>query len=66
MAVAAANVGEALAAVTSLCPGLHVLCAGTISPEYLVSLNGRRFTTNVSESLTNRDTLLILGADAGG
>ncbi|MBX9626947.1 MAG: hypothetical protein K2X82_24310 [Gemmataceae bacterium] len=62
-AVEAATVADALAAA---CPGLAVVRAGRVAPEYLLSVGGGRFTTNPDDALAAGDTLLVLGADAGG
>jgi sulfur-carrier protein len=66
--VAAATAGEALAAVAETCPGLAGLCRpdGRLAPQYLLSLDGERFVTDLAESLRPGDRLLLLSADAGG
>jgi hypothetical protein len=65
--VAARTVQDALRAVVEACPGLDGLCFGkAISSQYLVSLDGKRFVTNLNERLPAGARLLILGADAGG
>ena len=62
----AATVGEALAAADAACPGLRVVRGAGLSPEYLVSVGGKRFTADPAEPLTGGEQLLVLGADAGG
>lgn len=64
--VTAATVGEALEAVAVACPGLQMLRAPQVSPHYLVALGGERFATNPDRQLVEGDSLLVLGADAGG
>jgi molybdopterin converting factor small subunit len=66
--VAAATAGEALAAVVAACPALAGLCRpdGRLAPQYLLSLDGERFVTDLSEPLRLGDRLLLLSADAGG
>lgn len=64
--VEAGTVQQALAAAQAACPGLRVLRDNRVSPEYLVSLGGTRFTTNLDEPLADGDTVLVFGADAGG
>ncbi len=39
---------------------------GTLSPHYLLSLNGERFVGSLRESLPADARLLLLSADAGG
>jgi molybdopterin converting factor small subunit len=65
LAVEAATLGDALRAVQQDRPGLRVLNDNAVSPEYLVSIAGRRFVTDTATALTD-EPLLILGADAGG
>ena len=62
----AETLGEALAAADAACPELRVLAEGKVSPHYLVSVGGRRFTAELGEVLADGDDVLILGADAGG
>lgn len=66
LAVEAGTVREALAAAQAACPGLRVLRDNRVSPEYLVSVGGTRFTADPDEPLADSDTVLVLGADAGG
>lgn len=64
--IEAATIGAALAATDAACPNLHALHDNRLSPEYRLSVGGKFFTENLSESLQEGDALLILGADAGG
>jgi molybdopterin converting factor small subunit len=68
MAVAAATVGEALAAVAAACPALAGVrrADGSLAPQYLLSLDGQRFVTDLAQPLRPGDRLLLLSADAGG
>src|SRR5262245_57747730 len=66
LSVVAATVGEALSAAARTCPGLQVLREGRVSPEYLVSVGGVRFTTDPGEAIAEGESLLVMGADAGG
>jgi molybdopterin converting factor small subunit len=63
--VVAATVGEALEAVEEA-TGLCAIAGDAVAREFLVSLGGTRFTTDLGQSLADGDCLLILGADAGG
>lgn len=64
--VTGTTVGQALAAVDQAYPTVQLLREGRVSPEYLVSVRGGRFTTDLSEALNEGDALVLLGADAGG
>ncbi len=66
--VDAATVAAALDAIAAACPGLGNLCApdGRLAPHYLLSLDGTRFLSDLSEPLRPGDRLLLLSADAGG
>ena len=66
--VAARTLGEALAAVERVCPGLAGLVRsdGRLASHYLLSIDGRRFTTDLDEPLRPGNRLLLLSADAGG
>jgi molybdopterin converting factor small subunit len=68
VAVPAATVAAALAAVLDVCPGLRGLfrADGRLAPQYLLSLDGERFVTDLAEPLRAGDHLLLLSADAGG
>jgi molybdopterin converting factor small subunit len=63
--VVAATVGEALDAVAES-TGLRAIPGDAVAREYLISLGGTRFTTDLDHPLADGDCLLILGADAGG
>jgi hypothetical protein len=64
----ARTVIEALEAVRAACPALADLLApnGRLDSHYLISDNGERFVTNLTESVRPGARLLLLGADAGG
>jgi molybdopterin converting factor small subunit len=66
--VSAATAGEALIAAIKECPGLAEVCRSdrSLAPQYLLSLDGKRFVTDLSELLSSGDRLLIFSADAGG
>ena len=64
--VDAATIGAALALADAACSKLLSQCEAGLSPEYRVSVGGRHFTDNPAESLSDGETLLVLGADAGG
>jgi molybdopterin converting factor small subunit len=68
LVVAGATVAELLRAVAATCPGLAgILHAdGTISRQYLVSMDGERFIGDTSEGVPAGRRLVILGADPGG
>lgn len=63
--VVAATVGEALEAVAEA-TRLRAISGDAVAREFLVSLGGTRFTTDLDHPLADGDSLLILGADAGG
>lgn len=66
--VAAATVGEALAEAIKQCPTLAEVLKtdGSVAPQFLLSLNGQYFVTDLSHSVQPDDRLLLLSADAGG
>jgi molybdopterin converting factor small subunit len=68
LTVSAATAGAALAAVAEACPALAGLCRpdGRLAPQYLLSLDGERFVTDLAQPLGPGDRLLLLSADAGG
>jgi hypothetical protein len=68
MPVAAATAGEALAAVAAECPALAGIrqADGRLAPQYLLSLDGERFVTDLAQPLRGGNRLLLLSADAGG
>lgn len=67
-AVPADTPAAALAAAAVAHPGLGrvVSADGRLAPEYLLSLNGERFVTDLGEPLPAGARLLLLSADAGG
>jgi molybdopterin converting factor small subunit len=62
------TVAEILTRIEAACPGLKGLrmADGCLAPHYLLSLDGRTFLTDPSQSLTPGDRVLLLSADAGG
>ena len=66
--VSAQSLGEAMHALADACPGLvpEVVADGRLTNGYLASLNGERFLSDEAAPLGESDTLLILGAQAGG
>ena len=68
LTVSAATAGDAIAAVVVACPNLAGLRRpdGRLAPEYLLSLDGERFVTDLAQPLRPGDRLVLLSADAGG
>jgi hypothetical protein len=68
VSVPAATVREALAAVAAACPALAGILGedGRLAPQYLLSLDGGHFLTDLGRPLRHGDCLLLLSADAGG
>jgi molybdopterin converting factor small subunit len=68
LAVSAATAGAVLAAVVEACPALAAVRGpdGRLAPQYLLSLDGERFVTDLAQPLRPGDRLLLLSADAGG
>jgi molybdopterin converting factor small subunit len=68
LSLCAATAEEALAAVAAACPALAGLRGGDgrLAPQYLLSVDGERFLTDLREPLRPGDRLLLLSADAGG
>ncbi len=66
--VEAQTLREALRALGEACPALaaEVLDGDALSPLFVASLNGDRFVNRPETKLCAEDTLLILGAQAGG
>lgn len=66
--VEASTLGAALAEAAAACPGLvpDVVRDGRLSEHFVASLNGDRFVSDLALELGPRDTLLVLGAQAGG
>jgi molybdopterin converting factor small subunit len=66
--VAARTAREALAAVEAAYPSVGELCRadGRLAPHYLLSRDGERFITDLSEPLRAGEQLVLLSADAGG
>lgn len=66
--VLAATVGDVLDTVTRTCPALAGVRQpdGRLAPQYLLSVGGERFVTDMAQALRPGDRLLLLSADAGG
>ena len=66
--VQADTLADAVRQLESACPLLAgILQAdGTLSPHFLLSLNGERFLGSLREKLPVNARLLLLSADAGG
>ena len=68
LAVAPGTAAEVLAAVERACPRLRGLVerGGRLAPQYLLSLDGQEFVTDLSHEFPVGTRLLLLSADAGG
>jgi molybdopterin converting factor small subunit len=64
--VDATTIDSALESADAACPELRSRTDSGLSPEYRVSVGGRYFTDNPAEPLADGESLLVLGADAGG
>mgnify|MGYP002622511648 CR=1 FL=1 len=66
--VEAATLGEALAQLAARCPSLagEVVRGERLTEGWLASLNGERFVAEPGTPVSPGDTLLVLGAQAGG
>ena len=66
--IEAGTVEEALRELAQACPGLvpDVVSDGRLTEHFLASLNGELFVSDPTRALAANDTLLILGAQAGG
>jgi molybdopterin synthase sulfur carrier subunit len=64
----AATLGASLCQLAEACPGLvpEVVTEVGLADGYLASLNGERFVNDGAIPLRETDTVLILGAQAGG
>ena len=62
------TLGDLLTSIVRQCPRLAGLVTDTggLSRQYLVSVNGERFTDDLCEPVSAGQRLLILGADPGG
>ena len=62
------TIAEVLSAVQRSCPRFTDLMGadGRLAPQYVLSLNGRRFLRELNYSLAPGDRIIILSADAGG
>ena len=68
LAVDASTAAAALVRVAAACPALGGLVTpdGRLAPLYLLSVDGERFVTDLTEPLPPGTRLLLLSADAGG
>lgn len=67
LTVTARTVGELLEAVVRDCPGLASLVeGGRLAPQYLLSISGQRFVSDLGQVLQAGDRVLLLSADVGG
>ena len=69
LAVEAADIGEALRALSRACPSLLgsvLTSAGSLRPAYTLNINGQRFTSDPSTLLRDGDSLILLAVDVGG
>ena len=68
MTVTACTIADALQQLATSCPNLDGLFQknGTLSPHYLLSINGARFAGQLQEMLPSHARLLLFSADAGG
>jgi molybdopterin converting factor small subunit len=68
VAVSASNAKEALTQLITKCPQLAEIFTadGSLCANYLLSLDGQRFISDLSHPLRPGDRLLLLAADAGG
>jgi len=66
--VEARSLGDAVRALARECPGVvpEVVEGGRLADGFLASLNGIRFVADPALALEKDDTILILGAQAGG
>jgi len=66
--VEAGNLAAALHALAEAYPTLvpEVIAAGRLTESYVANLNGHTFLSDGGTRLAQDDTLLILGAHAGG
>ena len=68
LSVRGETIGDLLQSVAIACPNLGDLLSpdGSLSRRYLVSIDGRRFVTELAEAIPAHARVLILGAEAGG
>ena len=66
--VEASTVERALRALGQVCPSVipDVVKDGRLTDHFVASLNGELFVSDPGRTLRPEDTLLILGAQAGG
>jgi molybdopterin converting factor small subunit len=68
LTVDAATLGDAMRCLEASCPQLTGLTQedGSLSPHYLLSIDGERFVRDMRERVPPATRLLLLSADAGG
>ncbi|MFL5242358.1 MAG: MoaD/ThiS family protein [Gemmataceae bacterium] len=68
LAVPAGSLADVLAAIEESCPKLAGLVGrqGRLAPQYLLSLNGDEFVSDMEQRIRPGDRVLLLSADAGG
>jgi molybdopterin converting factor small subunit len=66
LTVLADTLGDLLQAVQASCPDLRLVEETGLTPQYRISVDGRRFVTELGEKLKPGERVLILSADAGG
>lgn len=68
LAVSAGTIEHVLSVVQHFCPAFTDLMGaeGRLSPQYALSLNGKRFLRDMDYLLAPGDRLLLMSADAGG
>ncbi len=68
LVVEANTVLDAIRSVERQFPAVGLLARpdGSLNPQYLVSIDGERFVTDLNERVPAGARVLILGADAGG
>jgi len=68
LTVQARTLDDLLSAVERACPGLAgLVCSdGRLAPQYLLSVDGREFATDLERQFKAGERVLLLSADAGG
>ena len=68
MDVTAQSLGQAIQALEKACPALHpdVVKNGCLTSHYVCAVNGGQITRDPETPLRHGDTVVLLGAQAGG
>ena len=68
LSVRATTLVELLSAVDDACPELRCVVGAVcrLNPQYLLSINGERFVTELTAPIRAGDRVLLLSADVGG